>query len=82
LPNGNNSIVVTLNALIPAMAAAHRANGRNVQVVDMYNALGDPLSPIYFNQSSPPHPNAAGSQVMATTWFGKPGSGLLCDCGR
>jgi len=81
LPNGNNSIVLALNALIPAMAAAHRAAGRNVQVVNMYDALGDPFGS-NFNQGSPPHPNAAGSQIMATKWFGTTGSGLLCDWGR
>ena len=67
LPNANDSIVVTLNGLIPAMAATHRTNGRNVQVVNMYGALGANPGPNY-NGGSPPHPNANGYLIMAQTW--------------
>ncbi len=73
--------VLAVNALIPAIVAAHVAAGRNVKMVDMYTALGGGQG-ANFNQASFPHPSVAGYEIMAGIWAGAAGSGLLIDWTR
>lgn len=71
------------NAKIPGIVSGHVRNGRNVICIDLYTPLGASNgSNPNFNPSSMPHPSDAGYQIMAPIWFGKPGSGLICDLAR
>lgn len=63
--SGHEADVLAFNTAIPTIVASHRALGRDVVYVPMYEALNSSTD---FNPEDLLHPNALGYQHMAQAW--------------
>jgi lysophospholipase L1-like esterase len=74
MPDSKNMQIQAFNAAIPGLVKARSDIGKHIAMVDMFGAFT--ANPSYSTAllSDRLHPNDAGYQVMATTWYAEIGS--------
>jgi lysophospholipase L1-like esterase len=69
-PDTQNMLVRAYNAAIPPLVQTRVAAGKHVLMVDMYRALTANPNYSTVDFANTLHPNDAGYEVMAATWYG------------